>query len=257
MCRKINTLRSVSKKKTPIDQSRSRRNNVDGRRRSRNGFTLSLTYRRRPRRSCVCIPDRILLGRHQAAARICRREVGKCSLVALLFDGKVKSMPNPTRRWRRGKLAINAAVMLVALWHGGCASMDRASIRWPQFDYRLRSDKGPQEVRRCIETLIESGSIPGGFEDQDGRTIVTGWSERRGQTRGILFWQRTWQERSRLSITSVPGVVLMEDGTIIGIDVVTQERPNANYEWESTSSDHTATAEFVRFCISKIRSACV
>lgn len=81
-----------------------------------------------------------------------------------------------------------------------------------------------ERVKSVVGLPVES--------EQDGR-IVTGWESHTGAKFGVGAAGRTWQERTRYTITVAPAWDDPNNKSSVEVTEESQQRPHDKYEWES------------------------
>lgn len=81
-----------------------------------------------------------------------------------------------------------------------------------------------EKVKSVIGLPIES--------EKDGR-LITGWEAHEGAKFGVGGAARTWQERTRYTITIAPAWDDPNNKSTVEVTEQTQQRPHDKYEWGS------------------------
>ena len=99
----------------------------------------------------------------------------------------------------------------------------------------------PSSVESIAVSVLQGPPFSLEAETRDAGYIVTTWENYLGQPHGILWWKKSWQERTRYEILVRPNDLEdLEKGSLISVDPMTQTRPNPNYEWAEIESDYAA-----------------
>jgi hypothetical protein len=96
------------------------------------------------------------------------------------------------------------------------------------FATRNTYNVSPKQMLERVKTVV---GLPIESE-QDGR-IVTGWETHTGAKVGVGPASRTWQERTRYTITIAPAWDDPNNKSSVEVSEETQQRPHDNYEWET------------------------
>ena len=125
------------------------------------------------------------------------------------------------RTWKIAPLLM----MLVAMV--GCRTEPKTSANAnfaTRNTYNVPAKQMLERVKSVIGLPIES--------EQDGR-LVTGWESHTGAKFGVGAAGRTWQERTRYTITISPAWDDPNNKSAVEVAEETQQRPHDKYEWET------------------------
>jgi hypothetical protein len=96
------------------------------------------------------------------------------------------------------------------------------------FPTRQNYNVPPKQLLQKVKAVV---GLPIASE-QDGR-IVTDWEMQKGARFGVAGAARTWQERTRYTITIAPAWDDPNNRSSIEVTEETQQRPHDKYEWGS------------------------
>ena len=121
-------------------------------------------------------------------------------------------------------------VMLVAF---GCRTEPSAPADSSSFPTRHTYNVPPKTLLEKVKGVITSAPINLPIEtEQEGR-MVTGWQSQTGARVSVGVAGRTWQERTRYTITIAPAWDDPNNKSTIEVAEETQQRPHEKYEWGS------------------------
>jgi hypothetical protein len=96
------------------------------------------------------------------------------------------------------------------------------------FPTRQTYNVAPKALYEKVKSVV---GLPIASE-QDGR-IVTDWQQQTGAKFGVAGAARTWQERTRYTITVAPAWDDPNNKSTVEVTEETQQRPHDKYEWGS------------------------
>jgi hypothetical protein len=118
-------------------------------------------------------------------------------------------------------------IMMIALCIVGCRTEPTMPTN-ASFPTRQTYNVPPKQLLQRVKSVV---GVPIESE-QDGR-LVTGWQPHQGAKFGVGAVGRTWQERTRYTITISPAWDDPTSKASVEVTEETQQRPHDQYEWGS------------------------